>query len=95
MPRPTPAQVAYGCLTVVLSTFAVLMLSDVRSGPGVVAVAAAGLVLGLIVAAVLRPQGRTSAAPAAPADPALSPAVPRARVRGGMEPRVSEGSLRR
>lgn len=92
MPRPTPAQVAYGCLTVVLSTFAVLMLSDVRSGPGVTAVAAGGLVLGLLVATVLRPQGRTSTAPAAPAR-ALS--VPRVRVRGGMEPRVSETSLRR
>ncbi len=92
MPRPTIAQVAYGSLTVVLSTFAVLMLSDVRSGPGAVAVAAAGLVLGLLVAAVLRPRGRAAAAPAAPA---RSLPVPRARVRGGMEPRVSESSLRR
>jgi hypothetical protein len=50
MPRPTTAQLAYGSLTVVLSTFAMLLLSDARSGVGVAVVCAAGLVLGLLVA---------------------------------------------
>ncbi|MDX6353992.1 MAG: hypothetical protein QOF98_895 [Streptomyces sp.] len=60
MPRPTTAQVAYGSLTVVLSTFAILLLTDADSGTGVVAVAAAGLVLGLVVAAVLAAPRRGS-----------------------------------
>src|SRR6476646_9649395 len=50
LPRPTTAQLAYGSLTVVLSTLATLLLSDVRSGAAVVAVAAGGLLLGLLVA---------------------------------------------
>ncbi|NUS17141.1 MAG: hypothetical protein HOY69_38070, partial [Streptomyces sp.] len=69
MPRPTTAQLAYGSLTVVLSTLATLLLSDVRSGAAVVAVAAAGLLLGLIVAvsvtmpAVARRRGTAGPAP--------------------------------
>ncbi|MBD0736781.1 hypothetical protein [Streptomyces sp. CBMA29] len=50
MPRPTTAQLAYGSLTVVLSTFAMLLLSDARSGVGVAVICAAGLILGLLVA---------------------------------------------
>jgi len=35
MPRPTSAQLAYGSATVVLSTLAMLLLSETRSGLGV------------------------------------------------------------
>jgi len=98
MPRPTTAQVAYGSLTVVLSTLAMLLLSDAQSGAAVVAVAAAGLVLGVIVAAALSqsPQNRRTTGPAAGpmAPPAPSRSLPRARMGGAAESRVSENSLR-
>lgn len=95
MPRPTTAQLFYGSLTVVLSTFAALLLTDVRSGAAVAAVAAAGLLLGLLVAvAVTAPApGRRRATAALP--PTAVP-VPRSRVAGGAEPqRVGGHSLRR
>jgi hypothetical protein len=95
MPRPTTAQLFYGSLTVVLSTFAALLLTDVRSGAAVAAVAAAGLLLGLLVAvAVTAPAvARRRATAALP--PATVP-VPRSRVAGGAEPRrIGEHSLRR
>ncbi|MBL1118861.1 hypothetical protein JK364_41840 [Streptomyces sp. 110] len=80
MPRPTPAQLAYGSATVVLSTFAMLLLSQTRSGLGVAVVTVVGLVLGLLVAVTVpvarasRP-GRTvrtsrPVAGSGPADPA-------------------------
>ncbi|SEG78883.1 hypothetical protein SAMN05216223_11172 [Actinacidiphila yanglinensis] len=96
MPRPTNAQVAYGSLTVVLFTLAVLLLADVRSAGAVVAVAALGLVLGLFVAAVVSPGVRKAAATARPA-PTVPAAVPRARVGTPVqraEARVGEHSLR-
>lgn len=96
MPRPTTAQLAYGSLTVVLSTFAALLLSDVRSGAAVAAVAAAGLLLGLLVAVgVTMPvtaRRRASLGPA-PIPPAAVP-VPRSRVASGAESRIGEHSLR-
>ncbi|MDW4905200.1 hypothetical protein RB628_07535 [Streptomyces sp. ADMS] len=49
-PRPTVAQLAYGSCTVILSTLAMLLLSQTSSGPGVALIALAGLVLGLLVA---------------------------------------------
>ncbi|WP_327290953.1 hypothetical protein [Streptomyces sp. NBC_01198] len=97
MPRPTTAQLAYGSLTVVLSTLATLLLSDVRSGAAVVAVAAGGLLLGLLVAVgVTMPvaaRRRASLGPA-PIPPAAVP-VPRSRVTSGAGSRVGERSLRR
>ena len=101
MPRPTTAQLAYGSLTVVLSTFAMLLLSDVRSGPGVAAIAAAGLVLGLLVAVTVSmpatARGRSARAPSAiPVAPVSPVPVPRSRVTSGApESRVGEHSLRR
>lgn len=96
MPRPTTAQLAYGSVTVVLSTFATLLLADVSSGAAVVAVSAAGLLLGLLVAVcVTMPvaaRRRASLGPA-PLPPAVP--VPRSRVAGGGESRVGERSLRR
>lgn len=106
MPRPTTLQVACGCATVVLSTLAVLLLADVRSGGPVVAVAAACLVLGLAVAAAVgRGSRRVPALAAGAATPAGTtvaarpttasrPAAARsARARARAE-RVREHSLR-
>lgn len=50
MPRPTAAQLAYGSATVVLSTLAMLLLSQTRTGIGIAVIAIAGLGLGLLVA---------------------------------------------
>lgn len=106
MPRPTNAQVACGLSTVVLFTFVMLLLTDARSGTGVVAVAAGGLVLGLLVAAGVAAQSRKTAAQAAAAHSSATRAsaaslssmasVPRTRLRGAAgEHRVGEHSLRR
>jgi hypothetical protein len=95
MPRPTPAQLVYGAATVVLSTLAMLLLSEVRSGAGVVIIAAAGLLLGVLVAVSVtipltaRPKSRTSATSVSP--PASPGPMPPPRAR----PRVREHSLRR
>jgi hypothetical protein len=50
MPRPTPAQLAYGSVTVVCSTLAMLLLSRAPSGPGVALIAVIALALGVLVA---------------------------------------------
>ncbi|WP_329317536.1 hypothetical protein [Streptomyces sp. NBC_01262] len=99
MPRPTPAQLTYGSVTVVFSTLAMLLLSEARSGIGVVVVAAAGLVLGVLVAMTVpiplsaRAKARTAAAVTPPSAPGT--AIPRVRIHSNAEPRVSEHSLRR
>jgi hypothetical protein len=93
MPRPTPAQLSYGSATVVLSTLAMLLLSEARSGIAVAVIAAAGLVLGVLVAVTATiPAGTRRAKGELPA--AQQP-VPRPRVRGTAEPRLGEHSLRR
>ncbi|AEW94313.1 MULTISPECIES: hypothetical protein [Streptomycetaceae] len=53
MPRPTPAQLGYGSATVVCSTLVMLLLSEVSSPAGVVAISVAGLALGVLVALTL------------------------------------------
>lgn len=78
MPRPTTAQIAYGSLTVVFSTLAMLLLSRTDSGAGVVVIAVAALGLGLLVAMTV-PQPRP-VAPAVRTVPAASPAERRAPV---------------
>ncbi|WP_335977759.1 hypothetical protein [Streptomyces sp. CA2R106] len=71
MPRPTHAQVAYGAGTVVLFTFAVLLLTGASSTGAVIGFAALGLLLGVVVAAALRPAGDSAAEqPARAAAPA-------------------------
>ncbi len=50
MPRPTAAQIAYGAVTVVFSTLAMLLLSQTSSGVGIMVIALAALGLGLLVA---------------------------------------------
>ncbi|MFD3517279.1 hypothetical protein, partial [Streptomyces sp. NPDC058663] len=49
-PIPTVAQCAYGGLTVVLSTLAMLLLSQTTSGAWIAVIACAALGLGLLVA---------------------------------------------
>lgn len=90
MPRPTTSQIAYGSLTVVLFTFALLLLADVRSGLGVAAVGAAGLVLGLLVAAALGAQRRPSTVIRVAPGPTVS--LSPARV-GATEHLVGESSV--
>ncbi|NUP42276.1 MAG: hypothetical protein HOY76_35915, partial [Streptomyces sp.] len=67
MPRPTPAQFAYGSATVVFSTFAMLLLTQTRSGLGVAVIAVAGLALGLLVAVTVPMPGTPRAGRAAAA----------------------------
>lgn len=59
MPRPAPAQLAYGSVTVVCSTLAMLLLSDARSGAGIVSISVLALGLGLLVA-MTAPLARTA-----------------------------------
>lgn len=78
MPRPTPAQLAYGTATVVCATLAMLLLSQARSLPALLAVAGTALALGLLVALAFplarprpRPRyGRRPGPPPAAAHPA-------------------------
>ena len=63
MPRPTAAQLAYGSITVIFSTLAMLLLSQTSSGVGIAIIAAAALALGLLVAmTVPLPRSRVVAA---------------------------------
>lgn len=55
MPRPTPAQFAYGSVTVVCSTLAMLLLSQSPAGPEIAVIAVVALVLGLLVALTAAP----------------------------------------
>lgn len=58
MPRPTAAQLAYGTATVVVSTIAMLLLSQTGSGFWIAFIAAAALALGLLVAVTVPLPGR-------------------------------------
>lgn len=55
MPRPTPAQLAYGSATVICATLAMLLLSQARSGPGVTLIAVVALAVGVLVALTAPP----------------------------------------
>ncbi|MEV6953925.1 hypothetical protein [Streptomyces sp. NPDC051183] len=64
MPRPTAAQLAYGSATVIVSTIAMLLLSQTSTGLGVAVISAAALTLGLLVALTVplpRRRGRHAA----------------------------------
>ena len=50
MPRPTPAQLAYGSVTVIFSALAMLLLSQTRSGPGIAVIAIVATAVGVLVA---------------------------------------------
>ncbi|WP_432036694.1 hypothetical protein [Streptomyces cucumeris] len=88
MPRPTPAQLAYGSATVIVSTFALLLVSQARSALWVGIIAVAGLLLGLLVA-VTGPFARTARAPHTPRG---SRAVRAHRPRAGTAARASAGT---
>jgi hypothetical protein len=95
MPRPTPAQLAYGSLTVVLSTFAMLMLFEAQSGLSVMVIAVVGLVLGLSVA-VTATVPLTARARARAARSGKKAAAPASSARTGVlgpETRIPEHSL--
>ncbi len=64
MPRPTTAQLAYGSCTVILSTLAMLLLSQTSSGLAIVMIAVSALALGLLVAMTV-PLPKPTAAPKA------------------------------
>ncbi|MFC8896893.1 hypothetical protein [Streptomyces cinereoruber] len=53
MQRPNAAQLTYGSATVVLATVALLLLSGTTTLPGIAAVCAAGLLLGVLVAVTM------------------------------------------
>ncbi|MER6343282.1 hypothetical protein ACWC10_19895 [Streptomyces sp. NPDC001595] len=74
MPRPTAAQLAYGSCTVILSTLAMLLLSQTSSTVGISMAAVAALALGLLVALTVPARKPARTAPASPsARPAQEP----------------------
>ncbi|MGC9499770.1 hypothetical protein [Streptomyces sp. WG7] len=84
MPRPTASQFAYGSCTVIISTLAMLLLSQTSSGPGIAVIAVAALALGLLVAMTVPRPGtrRVTTVPASRPAAAQEP-VPAARVSAG------------
>ncbi|WP_105974373.1 hypothetical protein [Streptomyces geranii] len=78
-PRPTAAQLAYGSCTVILSTLAMLLLSQTSSGPGVALIALVGLALGLLVAMTV-PRSKPSRTASQVVASSAAPAAPRERV---------------
>ncbi|MEH0544655.1 hypothetical protein QA802_16640 [Streptomyces sp. B21-105] len=64
MPRPTVAQLTYGSCTVILSTLAMLLLSQTSSGPGIAVVVVAAVALGVLVAMTV-PTAKPRRAPVA------------------------------
>ncbi|MEU6214802.1 hypothetical protein AB0O42_29365 [Streptomyces sp. NPDC089922] len=80
MPRPTAAQLAYGSATVIVSTIAMLLLSQTSTGLGVAVISAAALALGLLVALTVpapKRRGRHAARPGNAADTGASAASAR------------------
>ncbi|WP_340561222.1 hypothetical protein [Streptomyces sp. GSL17-111] len=91
MPRPSPAQIAYGFATVMLTAVVLLLLTRTESGTGAVLIASGSLVLGLIVS--LTVPARTRAAQTGPALPRA--AVHTSAARPAVERPLPEPSLRR
>ncbi|MFJ8018293.1 hypothetical protein [Streptomyces sp. NPDC096339] len=78
MPRPTAAQLAYGSATVIVSTIAMLLLSQTSTGLGVAVISAAALALGLLVAVTVPAparRGRHAARTGVAAGPASADVV--------------------
>ncbi|MEU6678265.1 hypothetical protein [Streptomyces sp. NPDC046925] len=91
MPRPTPAQITYGTLTVVFSTLAMLLLSQTSSGIGVAVIAVAALGLGLLVAmTVPQRESEPAASPAARVAPAARNAEERVPAQRAAAPVLAE-----
>ncbi|MGW6026681.1 hypothetical protein [Streptomyces sp. NPDC055099] len=89
MPRPTPAQVTYGTLTVIFSTLAMLLLSQTSSGLAVAVIAVAALGLGLLVAMTV-PQPKPAAAPGERVAPAARATEERVPVQRTSAPVLAE-----
>ncbi|WP_255953053.1 hypothetical protein [Streptomyces odontomachi] len=87
MPRPTATQFAYGSLTVVLCTLAMLLLSQTTSGVGVAVIAVVALGLGLLVALTApSAQGSDDSAQPDPRAAKTAPgADPQARTSGPVD----------
>ncbi|MFF4246733.1 hypothetical protein ACFYY2_20020 [Streptomyces sp. NPDC001822] len=75
MPHPTAAQFSYGSVTVVLSAFAMLLLSGAESGIGIAAVCGSALALGLLVALTVQLPARAKSAKRTPSSTAPSAAA--------------------
>jgi hydrogenase/urease accessory protein HupE len=74
MPRPTAAQIAYGSITVIFSTLAMLLLSQTSSAVGTAVIAVSALALGLLVAmTVPQPKPRVVAVSRPAEHPAEQP----------------------
>jgi len=77
MPRPTVAQLAYGSCTVILSTLAMLLLSQTSSGLGIAIIAVSALALGLLVAwTVPLPKPAVPAGTSVPGPAPVAPSTP-------------------
>lgn len=77
MPRPTVAQLAYGSCTVILSTLAMLLLSQTSSGLGITIIAVSALALGLLVTwTVPLPKPAVPAATSVPGPEPVAPTAP-------------------
>ncbi|MGV9250793.1 hypothetical protein [Streptomyces sp. NPDC003697] len=85
MPRPTAAQLAYGCCTVLFSTLAMLLLSQTSSGLWIAVIAVAALALGLLVALTVAVPGTRPSAPEAAFAPRQRVPERRERVSAGAE----------
>ncbi|MFD3928451.1 hypothetical protein [Streptomyces sp. NPDC058614] len=93
MPRPTAAQLAYGSCTVILSTLAMLLLSQTSSGPGIVAITLSALVLGLLVALTV-PLPKPARAVKVPVVPVLEGRVPAPRETASVAASVTSEPVR-
>ncbi|NGN69149.1 hypothetical protein G5C51_35335 [Streptomyces sp. A7024] len=65
VPRPSLAQLAYGWVTVLVSTTAMILLSQARSGFAIVLICVTALALGVLVAVTAPSPRRRTAAPTA------------------------------
>lgn len=81
MPRPTTAQLTHGSCTVILSTLAMLLLSQTKSAVAIAVIAVSALALGLLVAMTV-PLPK----PAAAASATESGVDARIPVEGGIAP---------
>ncbi|WP_405911149.1 hypothetical protein OG742_27490 [Streptomyces sp. NBC_00828] len=93
MPRPTAAQLAYGSCTVILSTLAMLLLSQTSSGPGIVAITLSALVLGLLVALTV-PLPKPVRTVKVPVAPVLEGRVPAQRETASVAASVTSEPVR-
>jgi hypothetical protein len=93
LPRPTAAQLAYGSCTVILSTLAMLLLSQTSSGVGIVAITLSALVLGLLVAMTV-PLPKSARTVQVPVVPVLARRVPAQRETASVAASVASEPVR-